>query len=211
MECGKRLPARDLLPIISFILLRGKCRYCYNKISLQYPLVELAAGILFVLIWLSTGFSWATPAGWTFMAVMVAVTVTDLKHLIIPDQVLLAGGLTGLPFLLLHSWQGTLWGIAAALAAGGFLLAIAVASRGGMGGGDIKLAAIMGLFLGPRMVWLALFLAFLIGGMAGIALLLSGTKERKDLVPFGPFLALGGVLALLWGTDIINWYMSFWG
>lgn len=177
---------------------------------MQYPLVELAAGILFVLIWLSTGFSWATPAGWAFVAVMVAVTVTDLKHLIIPDQVILAGGLTGLPFLLLHSWQGTFWGIAAALAAGGFLLAIAVASRGGMGGGDIKLAAIMGLFLGPRMVCLALFLAFLIGGMAAIALLVSGKKGSKDLVPFGPFLAMGGVMALLWGADIINWYVNFY-
>lgn len=210
MECGKRLLARDLVPVLSFFLLRGRCRYCHAQISWQYPLVELATGILFVLVWFSTGYSWATLGGWIFAAVMVAVTVTDLKHMIIPDQILLAGALLGLPFLLLQSWQGTLWGIAAGLAAGGFMLAIAVVSRGGMGGGDIKLAAFMGLFLGPRIAGLALFLAFLIGGLAGIILLVSGKKGRKDAVPFGPYLALGGVLAMLRGIDIINWYTGLW-
>ena len=90
------------------------------------------------------------------------------------------------------------------------MLAIAVVSRGGMGGGDIKLAAFMGLFLGPRLVGLALFLAFLVGGLVGIALLVSGKKGRKDAVPFGPYLALGGVLALLQGGNIISWYLGLW-
>lgn len=144
------------------------------------------------------------------IAVLLTVTVIDLEHLIIPDQVLLAGTAVGIPFLLLYSWQGTLWGIAAALAAGGFMLAIAIVSRGGMGGGDVKMAAFMGLFLGPRMVALALFLAFLIGGLVGIALLVSGKKGRKDAIPFGPYLALGGVLALLQGGNIISWYLGLW-
>ena len=153
---------------------------------------------------------WATPAGWVFAAVLVGAAATDLMHLVIPDEILAAGILAGVPFLLLDSFPGTLWGLLAGLAAGGFMLAIAVVSRGGMGGGDIKLAAFMGLFLGPRLVGLALFLAFLIGGMVSIALILSGKKGRKELIPFGPYLALGGILALFRGDHIINWYLGFW-
>lgn len=210
LGCGNRLLARDLIPIFSFVFLRGRCRHCQARISWQYPLVELATGLLFVLVWLSTGYSWATLAGWVFVAVLLTVTVIDLRHMIIPDQILLAGILMGLPFLFLNSRWDMLWGIAAGLAAGAFMLAIAVVSRGGMGGGDIKLAAFMGLFLGPQMVGLALFLAFLVGGLIGIGLLVTGKKGRKDAVPFGPYLALGGVLALLQGADIINWYLGFW-
>ena len=113
MECGNRLLAWELIPILSFVFLRGRCRYCQTRISWQYPLVELAAGLLFVLVWLSTGLSWATPAGWVLVAVLLTVTVIDLEHMIIPDEILLTGALVALPFLLLHSWHTTLWGIAA--------------------------------------------------------------------------------------------------
>jgi leader peptidase (prepilin peptidase)/N-methyltransferase len=210
MGCGTPLQVWDLIPILSFVFLRGRCRYCRQAVSWQYPLVELASGILWVLVWLVSGYSWFTIAGWVMVSVLLAVTVIDLEHLIIPDQILLAGMVAGLPFLFLHSWGNALCGIAAAIAAGGFMLAIAVISRGGMGGGDIKLAAFMGLFLGLRLVGLALFLAFLIGGLVGIGLLVSGKKGRKDAIPFGPFLALGGVLSLLWGGGIINWYLGLW-
>ena len=210
MHCGKQLQPRDLIPIFSFVLLRGRCRYCQARISWYYPLVEAATGTLFTLVWLSYGYSWATPAGWVFAAVLVGAAATDLMHLVIPDEILAAGILAGVPFLLLDSFPGTLWGLLAGLAAGGFMLAIAVVSRGGMGGGDIKLAAFMGLFLGPRLVGLALFLAFLIGVMVSIALILSGNKGRKELIPFGPYLALGGILALFRGDHIINLYLGFW-
>jgi len=208
--CGNRLQPIDLIPIISFFLLRGRCRYCQARIPWHYPLVEAATGILFTLVWLSYGYSWATPAGWVFVAVLVGAAATDLMHLIIPDELLAAGILAGIPFLLLDSIPGTLWGLFAGLVAGGFMLAIAVVSRGGMGGGDIKLAAVMGLFLGPKMIGLALFLAFLIGGLVSIALILSGKKRGKELIPFGPYLALGGILALLRGEQIIKWYLGFW-
>lgn len=210
-HCGSRLHPRDLIPIVSFILLRGRCRYCQAGIPWHYPLVEAATGILFTLVWLNYGYSWATPAGWVFTAVLVGATATDIMNMIIPDEILAAGIVAGVPFLLLDSFQGTLWGLLAGLAAGGFMLAIAVLSRGGMGGGDIKLAAFMGLFLGPKMVGLALFLAFLLGGAVSIALIVSGKKGRKELIPFGPYLALGGILALLRGEHIITWYLGLWG
>ncbi len=211
MHCGSRLQPRDLIPIVSFILLRGHCRYCQARIPWHYPLVEAATGTLFTLVWLTYGYSWATPAGWVFAVVLVGAAATDLIHLIIPNEILVTGILAGVPFLLLDSFQGTLWGLLAGLAAGGFMLAIAVVSRGGMGGGDIKLAAFMGLFLGPKLIGLALFLAFLLGGVVSIVLILSGKKGRKELIPFGPYLALGGIMALLKGEHIINWYFGLWG
>ncbi|AZK59462.1 Leader peptidase (Prepilin peptidase) [Candidatus Desulforudis audaxviator] len=211
VSCGAKLGFIDLVPVFSFLYLRGRCRRCGVPISWHYPLVECAAGLLFVLAWLRFGATWATPGAWALFAVLLIATLIDLRHGIIPDRVVLAGLVLGLPLVALQSWAALLWGAAAFLGAGLFMLAIAVISRGGMGGGDIKLAALMGLYLGPAGVALALFLAFLAGGTVAVLLLATGRKGRKDPVPFGPYLALGGIVAALWGREIISWYFGLWG
>lgn len=209
-HCSTRLKPWDLVPVFSYLLLRGRCRYCQAKLSWQYPLVELTTGLLFMLAVYHWGLTWMTLAMAVFFAMLVVTTVIDLRHQIIPDGVLLVGWLLGLPLIYLQSLEQLKWGVIGFLAAGLVMLLIALLSKGGMGGGDIKLAAVMGLFLGLKLVALALMAAFFIGGVIGIFLLAAGIKGRKDPVPFGPFLAVGSLLAALAGEKIILWYTGFW-
>lgn len=205
--CGHRLGVLDLAPVLNYLYLGGRCRFCGASFAAWYPVVELLTGVLFVLVWARFGWSWAAPAGWVFVSVLVVITATDLRHGIIPNKVIIAGLALGLPLVALQSWADLKAGLIAFLAAGLFMLALAVVSRGGMGGGDIKLAALMGLFLGPPGVALALFLAFMAGGVVAALLLVTGVKKRKDPIPFGPFLAVGGLATLLWGQNLLNhWY-----
>lgn len=214
--CGQELSWFDLIPILSFLFLRGRCRYCGARISWQYPAVEAAAGLLFLLVWIYLRWPWEVMAGWVFAAVLLTVSVIDLYHQIIPDSILLAGTALGLPLIALHSFETLKWGIAAGLGGGIFMLAVAfigslIAGQEAMGCGDIKLTMLMGLFLGPRLLTVALLTSIMAGGLAGGILLISGRKQRSDAIPFGPYLALGALLALFWGTDIIEWYFNLWG
>ncbi|ABO49582.1 type 4 prepilin peptidase 1, Aspartic peptidase, MEROPS family A24A [Desulforamulus reducens MI-1] len=207
--CGTRLKPWDLVPLFSYLLLRGKCRYCRVKISVQYPLVELITGLLFLATIYYWGISWQALAMLVFFSVLMVTTVIDIHHQIIPDSVLLVGGLLGLPIIFFQSLDHLKWGLIGFFAAGLLLLLIALLSKGGMGGGDIKLAAVMGLYLGLKPVAIALFLSFLLGGAVGILLLATGIKGRKDPVPFGPFLAAGAIISAFLGERIIVWYLGF--
>ena len=207
--CGNNLIPLDLVPVLSYLFLRGRCRHCGASISRQYPLVELITGALFLAVVYDKGPTWSALAMLVFVAMLVVVTFIDLEHQIIPDGVLLVGGILGVPLVYLQSFEQLKWGIAGFLAAGLLLLLIAVLSNGGMGGGDIKLAAVMGLYLGLKLVAVALMLAFILGGFIGMILILTGIKKRKDPVPFGPFLAVGSVLASFIGENIIHWYINF--
>lgn len=207
--CGHTLSGPELVPVLSYFYLRGRCRSCGAPFSWQYPFVELVTGLLFVGAWIKLGLSWSTPAAWAFISVLVITTATDLRHGIIPDKVLIAGLVPGLLLTALQSRDALKAGVLAFFAAGLFMLALAVLSRGGMGGGDIKLAALMGFFLGPAGVAVALFIAFLVGGVAAAALLLTGAKGRKDPIPFGPFLAFGGLAALFGADLLVAGYLNF--
>lgn len=209
-HCGANLRPWDLIPIFSFLLLGGKCRYCKAKLSWQYPLVEFITGLLFVAAFYQWGISWSALAMAVFFSVLVVATVIDLYHRIIPDGLLLVAGVLGLPLVYLQSLDTLKWGVIGFLTAGLVMYLIAVVSKGGMGGGDIKLAAIMGLYLSLKPVALALLLAFVLGGVIGLVLLASGKKGRKDALPFGPFLAMGSVLAALAGDKMIHWYIGIW-
>lgn len=200
----------DLLPIISYIALKGKCRFCGCRISPQYPAVELVTGILFVLTVAAHGITPAALRAALLICVLVPATAIDLRHKIIPDKLNLAGFTLGIP-LIFESNDVFYSGAIGFAAGGGLLLLIAVLSRGGMGGGDIKLAAVMGLLLGWQHLLAALFLAFTLGGLAGVLMILFGMKKMKEAVPFGPYLALGGVLAVLAGDKMITWYAGFAG
>jgi leader peptidase (prepilin peptidase)/N-methyltransferase len=211
VACGKKLKVLDLVPVLNYFYLRGRCRWCGTPFSWQYPLIECITGILFVLIWLKHGSLGAALAGWVFAALLVTISVIDYYHLIIPNRLILTGLGLGVPLLLIQSGESLILGVLSMLAAGLFMLIIALISRGGMGGGDVKLAAMLGLYLGPQNAGVALFLAFMIAGTVALFLLVAGIKGRKDAIPFGPFLALGAIIAELTGDHLLAWYSGFWG
>ncbi len=208
-SCKHELSWLDLFPIFSFLFLRGKCRYCNKKISIQYPLVEIATGVLFVLV--SSFFS---PISTVFLfyitAVLVIIFVYDLKHFIIPDKVLLPAIIITFIYQLVFNFKLVPNLIIASLIASGFFLLIFLISRGKwMGFGDVKLAVIMGLVLGLPNVLTALFLAFFFGAIIGVILMVFERKSLKSEIPFGPFLIMGTFIAMLFGSQIIQWYLNF--
>ncbi len=212
-KCRHTLCWQDLIPVLSFIALRGKCRYCHKKISIQYPLVEIATGLLFVLIF---NFSFPNLLLTTYYLLLtcflIIIFVYDLKHYIIPDKIIFPAIIITFIYKLFGVWCLVFghWGfIPAAFLASGFFLAIVLVSRGRwMGMGDVKLAFFMGLFLGFPHILTALFLAFFIGAIIGTGLIALRKKSLKSEVPFGPFLIIGTFIALFWGNSLINWYLG---
>lgn len=208
--CGRRLGFPDLIPLAGYLLLRGKCRYCRKPISWRYPLVELAMGLLLLIFYYSLAPAKCIPTTMVAALLLVA-TCTDLEHGIIPDAIVLpvlGMGILYSAFFPPHTLGGSLGG---ALLGGGTLLAVALLSRGGMGGGDIKLLAALGAWLGPGQVLLVLFLSFLLGGIGGMGLLLLKIKGRRDAIAFAPYIA-AAVSITLWGGEMLwDWYFRFWG
>lgn len=207
-RCGAPIRARDNLPVLSWLLLRGRCRDCGGPISPRYPLVELATGALFAGLLVARGAHPVLWLGLVFIAVLVAVTLIDLDHRIIPNRILAPAALAAVAISAAVQ-PGRLPELAiAAAAAGGFLLCAVLAYPRGMGMGDVKLAAVMGLFLG-RSVAPALLIAFAAGTLVGVAIMIRhGAAARKRAVPFGPFLALGGVVGQYAGPEIVDWYLD---
>jgi leader peptidase (prepilin peptidase)/N-methyltransferase len=205
--CGTELHWFDNIPVLSFLALRGRCRACGGAISWRYPIVEAVTALLFALAaWRNT-----SPVGplvaWLFLSALVAIAGIDLEHQIIPDWITVPGIAVGFVTSFLGSgvsWLDSLLGI---LAGGGILFAVIVLSGGGMGGGDMKLGAMMGAFLGYKLALLALFLAVILGGIVALGLLSTGIRRRKDPIPFGPFLATAAAVAILWGEAILTWYL----
>jgi leader peptidase (prepilin peptidase) / N-methyltransferase len=208
-HCGTRIAAYDNVPILSWLWLRGRCRHCGERISLRYPAIELVLGALFVGTYLILEDDPAEVAlGLAFVTMLAAVTLTDLERRVIPNAILLVGAVVGV-VIIAATMPDSLpeRGIAAA-AAGGFLLLAALAYSGGMGMGDVKLGAVMGLYLG-RAVAPALVVALAVGAVVGIGLIIRhGAGARKRAVPFGPFLAVGGVVGLWAGDELVDWYLD---
>lgn len=206
--CGTELHWFDNIPVLSFLALRGRCRACAATISWRYPIVEAVTALLFALAaWRSTSLVDLLVA-WLFLSMLVAIAGIDLEHQIIPDRITLPGIVVGFVTSFLGSrvsWVDSLLGI---VAGGGILFAVIILSGGGMGGGDMKLGAMMGAFLGYKLVLLALFLAVTLGGLVALALLATGLRRRKDAIPFGPFLAAAAAVAMLSGDTIVTWYLS---
>ncbi len=205
--CGVQIAAYDNIPVLSWFLLRGRCRRCRASISPRYPAVEIGLGLAFLVTVLVL---WDQPAqlalGLVFVSTLAAVTLTDLERRIIPNRILLASALAGLAIAALADPGSLPERSLAAAAAGGLLLVAALAYPSGMGMGDVKLAALMGFYLGEA-VAPALFVGFGAGALVGVAMILrEGTEARKAGIPFGPFLALGGIVGLLAGGELIDWY-----
>lgn len=207
--CGHPLSWWENVPLVSFALLRGRCSACKAPISWRYPLVEVltAAGVLYA--YLRHGLTWDGVASAALAFLLVPVVFIDLEHRIIPDRISLPGIVLGLVLSFARAGLPGLWQAALAGAgAGAFFLAVAVLSKGGMGGGDVKLAAMLGAFTDPARVFVGIFLGVLAGGLVGLALLATGRKRRKDAIPFGPFLAVGGYVGAEWGRQLLAWYLA---
>jgi leader peptidase (prepilin peptidase)/N-methyltransferase len=208
-SCETPIKPYDNVPVLSWLLLRGRCRSCHTAISARYPIVEAVTAALLVAVVLAKGADSDAWLGLAFVILLVPVTLIDLDHRIIPNTLMLIGTVVSLGILLLTDPGALTEHVIAAVAAGGFLLVAAIAKPGGMGMGDVKLAFVMGLFLG-RDVAPAMLAAFLVGSVIGGAIMAKkGVKEgRKTTIPFGPWLALGGLVGLFFGDPIVEWYLG---
>ncbi|MBK5276673.1 MAG: prepilin peptidase [Desulfuromonadales bacterium] len=213
-NCEYQIRWYDNIPVISYLLLKGKCRGCGTRISLQYPLVELLNGLLTLALFLRFGPTPEFLVLFLFCSALVVITFIDLEHQIIPDEISLSGIVIGFIcsfFLQGHFWLNSLLGI---LLGGGSLLFVAYAyqwltGKEGMGGGDIKLLAMMGAFLGWKSIPFIIFCSSLVGSVIGISIMLVQKKDSKLAIPFGPYLAFSAVLYVFYGRQIIQWYLAF--
>ena len=206
--CGAAIAWHDNIPILSFAVLRGRCRSCAIRISWRYPIIEALTAALFAAAYLKFGLSVDFAAAALLLAALVALTAIDLEHQLLPDVITLPGILTGVVASVASpngSLVDSLLGIALG---GGLFFTIIVASGGGMGGGDMKLAAMLGAFMGWKVTLVAIFIAILGGGALAVTVLAARRKGRKDPIPFGPFLAFGGAVAMFWGQALIKWYVD---
>jgi len=205
-HCGTPIAARDNIPLLSFILLRGRCRHCRRPIGWRYPLVELLTAVLLTLLWWREGPTFRFTAAAVFVLLLIPIFFIDLDHRIVPNALSYPGIVLG---LVLAIPQGRFSdALFTGAGAGALFLLIAILSRGGMGGGDIKLAVVMGAFLGWPAIAFALLVAFTTGAVVGVALMATGRRGRRDPIPFGPFLALGAVVAWFTASTVIAWYLA---
>ena len=262
--CKQHLRWYDLFPVFSYLLLKGKCRYCHKKISIEYLLVELLTGILIAFLFYQTFLNFQFPISnfqlilnyenvklifdlifkSFFITVLASVTITDFKKTLIPDRIIIPGiwiALTSLIFFTIYRVGYLYWylnqssigklllppasdyftrhsfyavqdllfsSILTGLGIAGFFMALIIITKGkGMGGGDVKLGGFMGLVLGFPNGILAVVLGFITGAITAVGLIFLGKKKFGENIPFGPFLVLGSLITLFWGTEIINWYL----
>lgn len=221
MHCGHQLNVKDLIPLLSFIIGRGKCRYCGALISWQYPVVELVTGLLFVIItysvigFLDPAFLWwdfTTFLGWmrnlVFACILLIVFVYDFRWYLILDKVTIPAMVFAFlaNIILGVTWQGML--LSAIIGLAFFLIQFLVSKGRWIGGGDLRLGFLMGLMLSWPNIIVGLMLSYFIGAIFGSGLLLFKKKKFNSQIPFGTFLAVGTLIAMLWGGDIISWYMG---
>jgi leader peptidase (prepilin peptidase)/N-methyltransferase len=211
--CQEALRPWHNIPLLSYLLLGGQCARCKTAISLRYPLIELSNGLLYIFLYHQYHLSVQTVVFALLTTALLIVSCIDLAHTIIPDAITLPGIVVGLGTSLWLTPVGLRNAILGVILGGGLFLLMAILSvvilkREGMGGGDIKLIAMLGAFLGWHAVLVTIFLAAVLGASVGLALILLRRKGRREPLPFGPFLALGALLAMVWGDSILTWYVS---
>ena len=214
-SCNIPIKPWDNIPIVSYLFLGGRCRECKSKISLQYPLVEFLNAVLYVFILWKFGLAWHTPLYFIFCSTLIVISFIDLEFQIIPDKITLPGIPIGIivgSFLLPDPFMRyNILGLKASLLGfvigGGVFYALAIISRGGMGGGDIKMMAMVGALMGWKAVLLISFIGSCIGSIFGVFLMIFKGKGRKTKIPFGPFLALGSLVTLFYGEEILYWVL----
>jgi len=213
--CQHKLTAKDLIPVFSYLRLRGRCRYCQASVPRRLFWVELATGIVFALLAWHYGLSPALGIMIFYACLFIVIFVIDLEHGLILNKVVYPSLVVALLLALLPRPWLTQWivtGIANAAIGGaiGFalFLLIAIISRGGMGWGDVKLAGLIGLATGFPLVFLSIIMGAILGGIVAVVMVIAKKRERRQTIPFGPFLAVAAMITLLWGSNIMNWYLG---
>jgi len=224
LSCGRKLTLHDIVPVFSYIVLKGRCRYCGERISPRYLLVELLTAAVFLSLFVKYGFSVAFFAFCYIMAVLLAVFFIDADHRIIPDELVIAGLIGGIPLFVYNVFRpmtyiygDDMWWtpVAGMFSSSGILFLIALIggliykSDDVMGMGDVKIMAPLGLFLGWRLCLQALFISIILAGITSLFLVLFRRKKRNDTIPLGPFIVTGTYLTVMWGWDILEWYTIF--
>ena len=213
--CEHKLAVKDLIPVFSYLRLRGRCRYCQASIPRKLLWVEVATGLIFALLYWHYGLSAELGVMAFYGCLFIIIFVIDLEHGLILNKVVYPGMVVAL-LLALYPWPWLTQSIGmrvAYAALGGAIgfaifLLIALVSRGGMGWGDVKLAALIGLAAGFPMVFVAIIMAAILGGIVAVALLIARKRGRREMIPFGPFLAVAAMVTLLWGNNILSWYLG---
>ncbi|WP_277584463.1 prepilin peptidase [Psychrobacillus antarcticus] len=206
--CDRRLTIKDLVPVFSYVFLKGKCRGCGTKINWVYPVMELATGLLFAFAYLQLGFSLELIVALLFISLLVIITVSDIAYMLIPDKILLFFLIPLIVLRVLEPLDPWWDSIVGAVVGFGVLFLIAIVSKGGMGGGDIKLFFVIGLVLGWAPTLLTLFLASIIGTVIGIISLRRSKQSRKTPIPFGPSIAIAAIIAYFYGEMLVDWYVN---
>lgn len=206
-QCQRRIAAYDLVPVLSYLILRGRCRHCGEKIPLRVLLVELLTGIVFILIWARFGKSWETAVVSLYSCLLIVIAFIDLKHQKVLNILIIPSIVAGLILTTLTHFQDIWSYLLGGLVGFAVLFLIAVLVPGAMGMGDVKLILFLGFITGFPEVVLVLFLGFVLGGLIAGLLLLFKKINRKDSIAFGPFLALGGFITLLFGEGILEWWI----
>jgi len=215
--CDAAIAPRDNIPVVSWLALRGRCRNCGEPISIRYPLIELLTAVLFAAVGARFHDSWALPAFLVLTAGLIAISAIDLEHFIIPNRIVYPVGIAGVILLagaaaLEHSWSPFGRALLGGVGAFVFFFVLHLVAPGGMGFGDVRLSAVLGLFLGwlgGMYVFGGLFLGFLLGAVIGSVLIAVGRRGRKQHIPFGPFLAAGTMIFVLFGEPIVSWWQGF--
>lgn len=213
-QCGHRILFRDNIPIVSYFLLKGHCRFCRVSISSRYPLVEFLTGLLFALVVSRYDLTPYTIFSFGFTAILIVATFIDLEHRIIPNGLNYFGMvLAGMGLIFSFMPISPVTGLIGFFLGGGIFFLVALASpilfkKEGMGGGDIKFIAFIGLFLGWQKVLVTIFLGSLFGAVLGVIMIAVGASKRGELIPFGPYLACAAFIVFLWGSEMIGWYLG---
>lgn len=216
MSCGHNLKPLDLMPVLSYIGLKGRCRYCHSKVSIQYPLIEIINGILYMLIYHYFGIGITSVAYGILFSTLLTIALIDYETMRIPNPLIIFGIAVGVIYLMVQAlymkdMMIIVWGIMGLFVGGSIIgmimiFSLLVFKKEGMGMGDLKLLAMIGLFAGSKNAFFTIFIAIIIGGFYAVILLI---RKKQDMFPFGPFLSTGAVLAILWGDVLWHTYLNY--
>ncbi len=214
--CGRQLSWYENIPVLSYAVLRGRCRTCGERISLMYPVIEALTAVMFAATYAVFGLSWLLPIRLAFGCAMLVLLVIDLRHRILPNEITLGGIVVGLAASFVSpdspGWQDALIG---AVAGGGFLWLLswgyrAVRHHEGLGFGDVKMLAMIGAFLGWKLMLLTLASASILGSLVAVVLMVGGRAGLQSRLPLGTFLGVTAILSSLFGEPVVEWYLSFY-